>query len=66
MNLGVDEIDRTVKVRPGAYNVHEVGESGGTLERGYDVTYSEDCSGTIKPGETITCTITNDFTGTYP
>jgi hypothetical protein len=30
------------------------------------VTYSEDCSGTIKPGETVTCTITNDFTGTYP
>jgi hypothetical protein len=66
LELCGDEPDRTVKVRPGAYNVHEVGESGGTLERGYDVTYSEDCSGTIKPGETVTCTITNDFTGTYP
>jgi hypothetical protein len=47
----------------GSYNVHEVGESGGTLEDrpDYEVEYSEDCSGTIKPRTTITCTITNDL-----
>jgi hypothetical protein len=65
VNLGTDEIDRTITIRPGSYNVHEVGESGGTLEDrpDFDVEYSEDCSGTVKPRTTITCTITNDFTG---
>jgi hypothetical protein len=66
VNLGTDQQDRTVTIRPGSYNVHEIGESGGRLERDYDVKYSEGCSGTIKPSTTITCTITNDFTGTYP
>lgn len=66
VNLGTDEIDRTVTIKPGSYNVHEIGDSDGRLERDYDVTYSEGCSGTIMPRTTITCTITNDFTGTFP
>jgi hypothetical protein len=46
---GVDKV-----VTPGAYNVTEIGPSG------YEASYSQDCSGTIAPGETKTCTITND------
>ena len=66
VNLGTDATDRTITIRPGSYSVHEVGESGGTLvdRPDYDVEYSEGCSGTIMPRTTITCTITNDFTGT--
>ena len=66
VDLGGDESTRTVSIRPGSYNVHEIGESDGRLDRdfgGYDVSYSDDCSGTIKPRTTVTCTITNDFTG---
>ena len=45
VDLGTDPIDRTITIRPGSYNVHEVGESGGRLvDRDYDVEYSEDCS----------------------
>jgi len=53
-----------VGVLPGEYSVHEIGESGGTLTLGdivYQVTYSDDCSGTISAGETKVCTITNTF-----
>jgi hypothetical protein len=64
VNLGGDESTRTVTIRPGSYDVHEIGESDGRLpDRDFDVSYSEDCSGTIKPRTTVTCTITNDFTG---
>ncbi len=64
VNLGGDESSRTVTIRPGSYNVHEIGESDGRLDDpDYDVSYSDDCSGTIKPHTTVRCTITNDFTG---
>jgi hypothetical protein len=64
INLGGDESTRTVTIRPGSYNVHEIGESDGRLDDpDYDVSYSDDCSGTIKPRTTVSCTITNDFTG---
>ena len=66
VNLGGDVETRTITIGPGSYNVHEIGESGGTLvdRPDFDVSYSEDCSGTIMPRTTVTCTITNEFTGT--
>lgn len=42
----------------GDYSVEETAGPAG-----YDVTYSADCSGTIAPGETKTCTVTNDDRG---
>lgn len=38
----------------GSYDVTETGPAG------YEATYSDDCTGTIAPGETKTCTVTND------
>ena len=66
VNLGGDVETRTITIRPGSYNVHEIGESGGTLvdRPDFNVNYSEGCSGTIMPRTTVTCTITNTFTGT--
>lgn len=44
----------TVDVNAGSYSVNEV------LIDGYVPQYSADCAGTILPGETKVCTITND------
>ena len=54
-----------VVIDPGSYRVHEIGESGGVLTDRPDFTveYSNSRFGTISAGQTITCTITNDFTG---
>ncbi len=47
----------TTSLAAGSYSV---GEHGGPL--GYSARYSDDCSGTIKIGETRTCTVTNSDT----
>lgn len=54
-----------VVIDPGSYTVHEIGESGGILTDRPDFTvgYSDSCSGSISAGQTVTCTITNNFTG---
>lgn len=43
-----------VTIDAGSYDITE------TPDAGYAVSYSADCSGSILPGETKTCTITND------
>lgn len=43
-----------VQVDAGSYDITE------TADVGYAVTYSADCSGSIAPGETKYCTVTND------
>ncbi len=50
-----DEAGVTVSVKPGAYGVTE---SGGPF--GYQMTSSENCSGTLTSGQSVICTITND------
>lgn len=45
---------KSVGLNEGAYSVSETGADG------YTASYSEDCSGSIKVGETKTCTITNN------
>jgi hypothetical protein len=54
-----------VVLDPGSYRVHEIGESGGILTDRPDFTveYSDNCFGSISAGKTVTCIITNDFTG---
>ena len=50
-----EEAGITITLDPGAYSV---GESGGPS--GYAMTLSADCSGAIRLGDVLTCTITND------
>ncbi len=45
---------QTVFVNPGNYAVTEIEDPG------YSTTYSRDCTGIIRPGEEVTCTISND------
>ncbi len=49
-----DEDGTTVYLSEGTYSVDELADNG------YAKTLSKDCSGSIKIGETKTCTITND------
>ncbi len=49
-----DEADTVVSLDAGSYSVDEMADSG------YTKTHSADCSGTILPGESKICTITND------
>jgi streptogramin lyase len=51
---GAESPGTQVTLQPGAYSVTEEGPDG------YSATYSEGCSGTITPGQSKTCTITND------
>ncbi len=44
----------TISIDAGSYSVGEVADSG------YAATYSADCSGSLLPGESKTCTVTND------
>ena len=46
----------SVTLGSGAYTVSEDDAAG------YEASYSEDCTGTIAPGESVTCTVTNDDT----
>jgi len=48
------ESGTTVTLGGGTYSVVETGTGNG-----YTISYSPDCSGTINPGETKTCTVTN-------
>ncbi|NTW45476.1 MAG: hypothetical protein HGB18_00280 [Candidatus Moranbacteria bacterium] len=48
------ETGTTVTLRPGSYEVGEIGDAG------YSMTATESCSGTIALGEHRTCTLTND------
>ncbi len=48
------ESGTTVTLRAGSYSVNEIELSG------YTAGYSADCSGSLGPGETKTCTITNN------
>jgi streptogramin lyase len=51
---GAESPGTQVTLQPGAYSVAEDGPDG------YSASYSEGCSGTITPGQSKTCTITND------
>ena len=48
-----------VTVNPGAYLVNQTRYS--TTSDNYTTTYSEGCSGTVAPGQTKTCNITEDI-----
>jgi uncharacterized repeat protein (TIGR01451 family) len=49
-----------VTLGAGAYTVSEEDAPG------YTVSYSDECTGTIAPGESLTCTVTNDDTPSAP
>ncbi len=51
---GAESPGTDVTLDAGSYNVTETGPTG------YTASYSADCSGTIKNGESKTCTVTND------
>jgi uncharacterized repeat protein (TIGR01451 family) len=50
----------TVTLGAGAYTVSEEDAPG------YSASYSDDCTGTIAPGASLTCTVTNDDTPSVP
>lgn len=51
---GLESPGQTVTIDPGEYSVTE------NEHTGYKATYSSGCLGTLLPGESATCTITND------
>jgi hypothetical protein len=55
--LGAESPGVLVSMNASAYSVTEGAHTG------YSVSYSADCSGTLKPGDNKTCTITNDDIG---
>ena len=54
---GAESPGTAVAINAGAYSVTE------TVDPQYEASYSAGCSGTIAPGESKTCTITNDDRG---
>jgi hypothetical protein len=51
---GAEAPGTNVTLDAGSYNVTETGPSG------YTASYSADCAGTLAPGQSKTCTVTND------